>query len=147
MHNGVFYFHVIMNFITNMWILFCWCRESANEYRDDEDISWKVRRAATKCLSAVITSRPEMLLKLYEEACALNLSQLLLGDIYHFYKSWLYLSYTFAMFFDLFVPNNFGLVSLQSLWFTSTEWQEWPFVFVRVKRIHKFHSLGITLTC
>ncbi|MQM07346.1 hypothetical protein Taro_040192 [Colocasia esculenta] len=39
--------------------------ESANEYTDDEDISWKVRRAAAKCLAAIIVSRPEMLSKIW----------------------------------------------------------------------------------
>ncbi|CAA2963726.1 cullin-associated NEDD8-dissociated 1 [Olea europaea subsp. europaea] len=43
--------------------------ESANEYTDDEDASWKVRRAAAKCLAALIVTRPELLSRLYEEAC------------------------------------------------------------------------------
>ncbi|GKF44535.1 cullin-associated NEDD8-dissociated protein 1 isoform X1, partial [Tanacetum coccineum] len=36
------------------------------EYLDDEDVSWKVGRAAAKCLTTLIVSHPEMLSNLYE---------------------------------------------------------------------------------
>lgn len=44
--------------------------ESANEYPSNEDVSWQVRRAAAKYLAALIVSQPEMLSRLYKEACS-----------------------------------------------------------------------------
>lgn len=44
------------------------CRLSDEEYSDDEDVSWKVRRAAAKCLQAIIESYPDLLKDIYPKS-------------------------------------------------------------------------------
>lgn len=43
--------------------------DNDSDYNDD-DISWKVRKASAKCLSAIITCHPELLAQLYQELCS-----------------------------------------------------------------------------
>ncbi|XP_024120935.1 cullin-associated NEDD8-dissociated protein 2 [Oryzias melastigma] len=43
--------------------------ESDDEYSDDDDMSWKVRRSAVKCLEALIATRLDLLASFYSTVC------------------------------------------------------------------------------
>nr|CAG4638230.1 EOG090X00HY [Cyclestheria hislopi] len=70
--------------------------EDEEEYSDDDDMSWKVRRCAAKCLEAIISTRPDLLVDFYR-----TVSPVLIGrfkereenvkaDIFHTYISLLH---------------------------------------------------------
>ncbi|KII94441.1 hypothetical protein PLICRDRAFT_172091 [Plicaturopsis crispa FD-325 SS-3] len=46
-----------------------------DEYSDDEDTSYKIRRSATKLLSALISTRPELLSAIYKEVSPVLISR------------------------------------------------------------------------
>jgi cullin-associated NEDD8-dissociated protein 1 len=49
---------------------------SVNRYSDDEDSSWKTRRAAAKLIQALIATRPELLADFYTTVAPLLISRL-----------------------------------------------------------------------
>lgn len=63
----------------------------SEEYSDDDDMSWKVRRAAAKCLEAVISTRHELLEDFYNTLSPALISRFkereenVKSDIFHAY--------------------------------------------------------------
>ncbi|XP_044156534.1 cullin-associated NEDD8-dissociated protein 1-like isoform X1 [Bufo gargarizans] len=49
--------------------------ESEEEYSDDDDMSWKVRRSAAKCLETLITARPDLLPEFYRSVAPVIISR------------------------------------------------------------------------
>jgi cullin-associated NEDD8-dissociated protein 1 len=64
---------------------------SEDEYSDDDDMSWKVRRAAAKCLEAIIATRHELLPEFYIKVSPVLISRFkereenVKADIFHAY--------------------------------------------------------------
>uniref|UniRef100_A0A8C2HV42 Cullin-associated and neddylation-dissociated 1 n=1 Tax=Cyprinus carpio TaxID=7962 RepID=A0A8C2HV42_CYPCA len=66
---------------------------SDDEYSDDDDMSWKVRRAAAKCLDAVVSTRHEMLPEFYRTVSPALIARFkereenVKADVFHAYLS------------------------------------------------------------
>uniref|UniRef100_A0A914VPW0 TATA-binding protein interacting (TIP20) domain-containing protein n=1 Tax=Plectus sambesii TaxID=2011161 RepID=A0A914VPW0_9BILA len=66
-------------------------QDDADEYSDDDDMSWKVRRTAAKCLEALIASRRDQLAELYRRVGPLLIGRFkereenVKSDIFHAY--------------------------------------------------------------
>ena len=69
------------------------CVRSDDEYSDDDDVSWKVRRAAAKCLEAVIVTRHEMMEEFYTTISPALITRFkereenVKADIFHAYQA------------------------------------------------------------
>jgi hypothetical protein len=50
-------------------------KSDQEDYSDDDDVSWKIRRAAAKCLDAIINTRHEMLNVFYSEVSPILISR------------------------------------------------------------------------
>ncbi|XP_061388341.1 cullin-associated NEDD8-dissociated protein 1 [Musca vetustissima] len=65
--------------------------DDSEEYSDDDDMSWKVRRAAAKCLESIITTRHDMLDDFYRDLSPSLISRFkereenVKSDIFHAY--------------------------------------------------------------
>jgi len=66
---------------------------SEDEYSDDDDVSWKVRRAAAKCIESVIVSRHEMIEQFYKTISPALINRFkereenVKADIFHAYQA------------------------------------------------------------
>lgn len=49
--------------------------DDQEDYSDDDDVSWKIRRAASKCLDAIIHTRHELLHVFYSEVSPILISR------------------------------------------------------------------------
>lgn len=50
---------------------------SDEDYSDDDDMSWKVRRASAKCLEAIIATYPELLSDFYTSMASLLIRRII----------------------------------------------------------------------
>lgn len=67
--------------------------DSNDEYSDDDDMSWKVRRAAAKCIEGIISTRTDMIIEFYNDVSPQLIKRFkereenVKVDIYHAYIS------------------------------------------------------------